>query len=133
MVRDPATKAKIDRASALGSKFVIAPPTMTELTVGVVKGGDTWFAQNKLMFAWLKTQAANILDLPRPFMGKVLGFPSKRSDVDTAHHVQRISLVAGSADFADFLKRKGAAGSLWRTSSNQPSYTSNSWTKNSTP
>jgi len=51
--RDPATKAKIDWASASGSKFVIAPPTMTELTVGVVKGGATWFAQNKVMFEWL--------------------------------------------------------------------------------
>src|SRR5437660_6562102 len=111
--RDPAAKAKIDRASASGSTFVIAPPTMTELTVGVVKGGATWFVQNKMMFEWLKAQSANILDLPRPFMGKVLGFPSKKSDVDVGHHVQRIEFVTEASDFADFLKRKDAPGSLW--------------------
>ena len=111
--RNPATKAKIDRASASGSKFVIAPPTMTELTVGVVKGGATWFALNKVMFEWLKSQSANILDLPRPFMGKVLGFPSKKSDVDVGHHLQRIEFVTEASDFPDFLRRKDAPGSLW--------------------
>jgi hypothetical protein len=111
--KDAAVKAKIDRASVAGSKFVIAPPVLTELTVGVVKGGPTYFAQNKIIFEWLKSQSANILDLPRPFMGKVLGFPSKRSDVDVGHHIQRIELVTEASDFADFLKRKDAAGSLW--------------------
>ena len=91
--RDPGAKVTIDGASASGSRFVIAPPTMTELTVGVVKGGAAWFAQNKVMFQWLNAQSANILDLPRPFMGKVLGFPSKKSDVNVGHHVQRIELV----------------------------------------
>jgi hypothetical protein len=98
---------------ASGSKFVIAPPTMTELTVGVVKGGATWFAQNKVMFEWLKSQSANILDLPRPFMGKVLGFSSKKSDVDVGHHLQRIQFVIEASDFPDFLRRKDAPGSLW--------------------
>ncbi|HZP64386.1 MAG TPA: hypothetical protein VFB28_13305 [Terriglobales bacterium] len=111
--KDLAAKARIDRACAAGSKFVIAPPVLTELTVGVVKGGATYFAQNKIIFEWLRSQSANILDLPRPFMGKVLGFPSKKSDVDVGHHIQRIELVTQASDFANFLKRKDAAGSLW--------------------
>ena len=111
--RDPATKTKIDKVSASGSRFVIAPPTLTELTVGVVKGGATRFAQNKVMFEWLKGQSLNIFDLPRPFMGKILGFPSKKSDVDVGHHVQRIEFVTEASDFADFLRRKDATGSLW--------------------
>jgi len=111
--RDPAIKAKIDRASASGSKFVIAPPTVTELTIGVVKGGPTRFANNKVMFEWLKAQSANILDLPRPFMGKILGFPSKKSNVDLPHQFQRIELVTESSDFGDFLRRKAAPESLW--------------------
>ncbi|HEY2363649.1 MAG TPA: hypothetical protein VGK36_21205 [Candidatus Angelobacter sp.] len=111
--RDPDAKAKIDRASDSGAKFVIAPPTMTELTVGVVKGGPARFAGNKAIFEWLKAQSKNILDLPRPFMGKVLGFPSKKSNLDLIHHVQRIDFVTGASDFADFLKRKDAPDSLW--------------------
>ena len=73
--RDPAAKAKIERASTVGFKFLIAPPVLTELTVGVVKGGALFFAANKLIFQWLKTHSTNMLDLPRPFMGRVLGFP----------------------------------------------------------
>jgi len=111
--RDPDTKAKIDRASSTGAKFVIAPPTMTELTIGVVKGGPARFARNKVMFEWLKAQSKNILDLPRPFMGQVLGFPSRKSKVDLIHHLQRIEFVTEASDFADFLKRKDAPGSLW--------------------
>jgi hypothetical protein len=72
--RDSATKTKTDRASASGSKFVIAPPTMT---VGVVKDGATWFAQSKVMFEWLKSQSANILDLPRLLVLGWVRFPSE--------------------------------------------------------
>jgi hypothetical protein len=106
-------KAKLDGAVAAGSKFVIAPPTLTELTVGVVKGSTTHFAQNKAIFEWLKAHSANILEPPRPFMGQVSGFPSRRGNVTSAHHEQRIELVAGAADYADFLKRKNAPGSVW--------------------
>jgi hypothetical protein len=111
--RNPDRKARLDGAAAAGSKFVIAPPTLTELTVGVVKGGATYFAQNKVIFEWLKNHAANIMELPRPFMGQISGFPSKLGNVVIAHHEQRIELVAGAADYADFLKRKDAPGSVW--------------------
>jgi hypothetical protein len=111
--RDPARKAKMGRAVAAGSKFVIAPPMLTELTVGVVRGGEARFAQNKVMFEWLKTHAANLLELPRPFIGEISGFRSRKGNVTLAHHEQRIDLVAGAADYADFLKRKDAPGSVW--------------------
>jgi hypothetical protein len=75
--RDHAVQAKLENAEEGGSKFVIAPSMMTELTVGVVKGGVTCFAQNKKIFTWLQAHSGAILDLPRPFIGKILGFQSK--------------------------------------------------------
>jgi len=41
------------------------------------------------------------------------GFPSKKSDVDLGHHLQRIEFVTEASDFPDFLKRKDAPGTLW--------------------
>jgi hypothetical protein len=111
--RNPDRKARLDRAQSSGAKFVIAPPTMTELTVGVVLGGAARFEQNKTIFGWLKKQAANILELPRPFMGQVSGFPSRKGNVVIAHHEQRIDLIAEATDYADFLKQKDAPGSAW--------------------
>jgi hypothetical protein len=111
--RNAGRRARLDRAAVSGSKFVIAPPTLTELMVGVVKGGEFHFAVNKVIFAWLKGHTANMLELPVPFIGDLLGFPSRRSDVTIKHHLQRIDLVTNSADYGDFLKRKDAAGSLW--------------------
>ncbi len=60
--RDPAVQTKLENAEQSGSKFVIAPSTITELTVGVVKGGATHFEQNKKIFTWLQTHSDAILD-----------------------------------------------------------------------
>ncbi len=109
----PAVQTKLENAEQGGSKFVIAPSTMTELTVGVVKGGATYFEQNKRIFTWLQTHSDAILDSPRPFIGKILGFPSKWSQVETHHRVQRVEMVANSETFDDFLKRKDDAGNVW--------------------
>lgn len=111
--RDPAVQTKLENAEQRGSKFMIAPTMMTELTVGVVKGGATYFEQNKKIFTWLQTHSDAILDLPRPFIGKTLGFQSKRSKVETHHHVQRAEMVANSQTFDEFLKRKDDAGNVW--------------------
>ena len=111
--KDPAVQTKLENAEQSGSKFVIAPSTMTELTPGVVNGGAIYFEQNKKIFTWLLTHSDAILDLPRPFIGKILGFPSKRSHVETHHQVQRAEMVANSQTFDEFLKRKNDAGNVW--------------------
>jgi len=111
--KDTAVQTKLDNAKQNGSKFVIAPSTMTELTVGVVKGGAKYFEQNKKTFAWLQKHSDAILDAPRPFIGKILGFPSKRSQVEAHHLVQRVEMVTNSQTFDDFLKRKDDAGNVW--------------------
>jgi hypothetical protein len=111
--RDPAVQTKLDNTEQTGSKFVIAPTTTTELMVGVVKGGATYFEQNKKIVTWLLAHSDAILDLPRPFIGKILGFPSKRSRVEMHHYVQCLEMVANSQAFDEFLKRKDAVGSVW--------------------
>ena len=111
--RDPAVQTKLETAEQNGSKFVIAPSVMTELTVGVVKGGATYFGQNKKIFTWLQTHSDAILEPPRPFIGKILGFPSKWSQVEKHHRVQRVEMVANSQTFDKFLKRKSDAGNVW--------------------
>jgi len=111
--RDPAVQTKLENAEQSGSKFVIAPSMMKELTVGVVKGGPTYFEQNKKIFTWLHAHSDAILDLPRPFIGRILGFPSKWSRVETHHHVQLVETVANSQTFDEFLNRKDDAGNVW--------------------
>jgi hypothetical protein len=109
---DPAVQAKLENAEQTGSNFVIAPSTITELTPGVVTGGATYFEQNKKIFSWLQTRSNTILDSPRPFVGKILGFPSKRSQVETYHYVQRVEMVANSQTFDEFLKRMADADNV---------------------
>ena len=111
--REPAAQTRLEDAEQRGAKFVIAPSVMTELTVGVVKGGPTHFEQNKNIFSWLQTHSDAILDLPRPFIGKTLGFQSKWSRVETRHHIQRVEMVANSQTFDEFLRRKDDAGNVW--------------------
>ena len=111
--RNPAVKAKLEKARQDGAKFVIAPPTLTELSVGVVKGGAAHFAQNKEIFAWLRSPSNGILELPKAFMVAVLGSPTKLGDVKTHHQVERLGLIANSASFDEFLERKDAPNSAW--------------------
>jgi hypothetical protein len=111
--RDPAVQSKLESAEHAGSKFVLAPSMMTELTVGVVKGGATYFAQNKKIFSWLQRHSGAILQLPLPFIGNTMGFPLKRSQVETNHYVQRIEIVVNSQTFDQFLKSKDDAGNVW--------------------
>jgi hypothetical protein len=110
--KNPAVQTKLENAEESGSKFVVAPSTITELTVGVVKGGATHFEQNKKIFIWLQTHSDAIMDAPRPFVGKILRCPSKWSQVETHHYVQRIEMVANSQTIDEFLKRMGDAGNV---------------------
>jgi hypothetical protein len=111
--RDPKVRAQVEDATNRGAKFVPAPSMLTELTIGLVKGGAKFFAPNREIFTWLQAHSGAILDLPRPFMGKVLGFASKRSNVETYHYLQRIEMVTKSVTFEEFLARKDEAGNVW--------------------
>jgi len=111
--RDKAVRIRLENAGRDASKFVLAPSTLEELSRGVIAGGSIHFGENKEVFAWLRAQACTVLELPRPFMGKVLGVPSKRGNVEPHHYVQLVDMVASSTTLDEFLKRKGAVGSAW--------------------
>jgi hypothetical protein len=111
--KNPAVQTKLENAEQSGAKFVIGPTTITELTPGAVTGGATHFEQNKKIFTWLLAHSDAILDSPMVFVGKILGFPSKKSQVETHHRVQLMGMVANSQTFDEFLRRKDDAGNVW--------------------
>lgn len=113
LVRRSGVRARLDKAYSEGAQFVIAPPTLTELSVGVVKGGTTHFARNKEIFAWIHAKSSAILELPRPFMVEVLGSSAKLGHVKIHHQVERIELVTSSSSYEEFLERKNAPDSAW--------------------
>jgi len=111
--RFPVVQAKLDSAEKSGATFVLAPVTLTELIVGVVNGGPAFFQRNKRIFPWLLAHSGSILDLPAPFIGKLMGFSWKRSRVEPIHYLECIKLVVNSGTFEEFLRRKDDAGSSW--------------------
>jgi hypothetical protein len=100
--RAPTVQTKLNDADQRDRKFVISPTTIKELAVGVVGGGARCYEQNQKIFVWLRNHSDSILENPRPFVGDILGFPSKRSRVEKRHHVQLIEMVAKSQTFAEF-------------------------------
>lgn len=111
--RGLSVRNQLESTSQNGSKFVIAPPTLEELTRGVIAGGKAHFDGNKQVFIWMKAQKCAILDLPLPFVGKVLGIPLKRGDVEVHHYLQLVDMIASSGTFDEFLQRKDKADSAW--------------------
>lgn len=111
--RDLSVRTKLENASRNGCKFVIAPPTLGELTRGVIGRGAGHLDQDKQAFLWLKAQACTILPLPWPFVGRVLGIPLKFGKVEPPHYEQLIEMIASSETFDDFLQQKDKADSSW--------------------
>jgi hypothetical protein len=113
--RDLVVRAKIEDAKQNGSNFLIAPPALIELVRGMIAGGPDTFEKNKKVFVWLRAHGCNVLELPRPFMAKVLRTSTGRiSGVVPEHYEQLIDMVVSSVDFYAFLKRSEAAGSVWQ-------------------
>lgn len=113
--RDLAVRAKLENAEQNGSEFLIAPPALIELVRGMIAAGCDTFDNDKEVFVWLHAQGCKVLDLPRPFMAKILRTSTrKRSGVVPEHYKQLIDMVVSSANFGDFLKRSEMAGSVWK-------------------
>jgi hypothetical protein len=112
--RDPLIRSTLETATRTGCKFVVAPPTLTELVLGLVRGGERHFTLNRQVFLWLKGQPCAILDLPLPFVGKVLGNDAlKRGPVEARHYSELIDMIADSMTFTEFMKRSNGANSAW--------------------
>ena len=112
--RDAAVRSKLENARQNGSAFHIGPPALTELVRGLIKGGCDAFQDNKEVFIWLQGQGCTVLELPRPFMAKILHTSTqKRSGVEPRHYLELIDMIVRSADFGDFLRRSETVGSVW--------------------
>lgn len=110
-----AVRTKLENARQNGSIFLIAPPALIELVRGVIAGGSDRFEDNKRVFVWIQTQRFTILELPRPFMAKILRTSSQRvSGVVPEHYRILIDMIVCSTDFGDFLKRSEAPSNVWR-------------------
>jgi hypothetical protein len=113
--RDAGVRSKLENARQDGAVFRIGPPALIELVRGVITGGGDYFLNNREVFIWLHTQGFEILDLPRPFMAKILRTSTpKQSDVEPMHYEQLIRMIANSADLGDFLRTSEMAGSAWK-------------------
>lgn len=108
----PAVRTRLEGSVAKGTQFTIAPPTLTELVRGMIASGEKTFATDKAIFSWLAEHKFPILELPRPFMAKLLGASAKTTGVIPKHYEDLIGLISGSADFAEFLKR--SQDGVWR-------------------
>jgi hypothetical protein len=113
--KDEVFTPRFERSLASGSQFLVAPPVLIELVRGLVRGGEERFSDDQKMFAWMKNNKCEILDLTRPFMARVLrtSIPAN-SGVFPAHYAQLIEMIVSSGTFSEFVQRSNAAGSVWK-------------------
>jgi hypothetical protein len=114
--RDALLTAKLEKAVANQGKCLIAPPALIELVRGLVLHGKETFAEDKKTYQWMKDHKCEVLELPRPFMAKVLGSTSPtKSGVVPTHYGQLIDMVVNSATFDEFVQQCNANGSVWKS------------------
>ncbi len=104
--RHPRVEKKLYSLANGGSTFVLGPPSITELVCGVVRTGSKHFSNDQRIFKWLQAQNYPVLELPLPFVGRILGIPLRKGNVAPQHYSELIELMANSNDFHDFLQRK---------------------------
>jgi hypothetical protein len=112
--RDLLVREKIECAAKKGARFLIGPPTVIELVRGMIAHGHKTFEKDKQVFVWIRDQDYRILELPRPFMAKILKTSAgKTSGVVPEHYKQLISMIVGAANFPEFLEKSETPASVW--------------------
>ena len=112
-LKKPGIRAKIERILGAGNSLVIAPPVLTELVSGIIKGGQECFLGEKEIFVWLHDHKFPILPLPYPFMATILKSTNTgKNGVDPYHYRELIELVSTSSDLDDLLRK--ASDGVWR-------------------
>ena len=104
--KDEDLTAKFEKGLAAGDRFLVGPPALIELVRGLVRGGNERFGDDRRMFAWMRNNHCEVLDLTRPFMAKVLHTRfSSISGVVPGHYLQLIE------DGRDVCKLRRVCGS----------------------
>jgi hypothetical protein len=109
-----AVRAKFEAALQNGSTFRIAPPALIELVRGMIRGGSAGFDNNRIAFVWLRNHDCQILDLPKPFMARILRTSTRQSGVEPEHYRELIKMIACAADFDEFTTKAQVPGGVWR-------------------
>jgi hypothetical protein len=99
-----------------GVQIALAPLAIIELVTGLIRGGETRFADNKAMIACMAQGQPEILELPRIFVNRLIWNlpPSGSSGVRPEHYMLLMNLVLQSNSLADFLAKAEASESLWK-------------------
>lgn len=123
--------SRLERALAAGDKFLIAPPALIELVRGLVRHGTDTFSDDRKTYRWMKDHNCEVLELPKPFMAKILNTTlPQTSRVVPAHYEQLIEMVVRSASLDEFLSCATQTTACGMTSSRWITYTRRRSTRN---
>src|SRR5262245_33185612 len=96
-----------------GIRVVLAPFAITELMRGIVKGGQTYFSQNRKMVRCMAH--CDVLELPKVFIYKTLwNVDGGISKVHSSDYKALMEMLVGSGTYREFLQKTEAPGSAWR-------------------
>lgn len=110
--RNPSVRTKLESLRNAGRDFRVGPPALIELVRGMVSRGAYAFEQDKEVFKWIR--GAPILDLPRPFMARILQSQAlPRSTVEPRHYAELIEMAVCAKDLPEFVKMGQGAGNVW--------------------
>lgn len=113
--KDEILTPQFEKSLAAGNKFLVGPPVLIELVRGLVRGGEERFSEDQKMFAWVRNNKCEILDLTRPFMARVLRSSTPaNSGVFPEHYAKLIEMIVSSGTFAEFIDRSNTEGSVWK-------------------
>jgi hypothetical protein len=110
--RDTELTSRLERVAAAGDRFLIAPPALIELVRGLVRHGAQTFDDDKKTYLWMKEHHCEVLELPKPFMAKVLKTTlPKNSGVIPKNYEELIGMIVDSANLDELVGR--CAASVW--------------------
>lgn len=98
-----------------GAAIVLAPPVLIELFRGVIRGQDPSFRDNQAIFPCASDTDSEILELPVPFMWKILwNISGGKSGVRPAHYKNLIDMLGRSRSFSELLHETKRPGRPWQ-------------------
>jgi predicted nucleic acid-binding protein len=98
------------------TEYVWAPPVLVELFVGIASSGERNYNENKAMFLAAEAFQMQILELPIPFMWKLLWNISDAgaSRVSPGHYRNLVEMLIASRNFTEFLRETTNPSSVWK-------------------
>lgn len=108
-----------DLRKKVGTGLLLSPLAITELVRGTIKGGESIFVRDKPMFKCMADGAPEILELPKPFVYKVIwNVDAVASGISgirprPQRYRELLEMLIDSKTLSEFLRRAEAPGSPW--------------------